>query len=125
MPTETATKAADDNNATEDTEAPKPLPATTMDPFIQSTRHCTRRAWNIFLGMNNKLDVFNTKQVRARIQTTGSNAAQRFANTLKSDGEVTRLSIIDDRIECTATYAAIQLIIKDADFKLMDAIAID
>lgn len=121
MATETPEKEA----ITPAEEAPKPLPATTMDPFIQSTRHCTRRAWNIFLAMNNKLDVFNAKQVRARIDTTSNQAAERFADVLKTDGNVRSITVIDDRIECSATYAAIQLIIKDADFKLMDAVAID
>lgn len=125
MSPETATAATPPETEATPAEPTKPLPATTTDPFTQSTRHCTRRAWDVFLSMKDNLDAFNTKQVRVRIEASDERAAQGFAEILKTDGEVTRLTQMDNKIECTTTLAAIQLIIKDPEFKLLDAIAVD
>ena len=101
-----------------------PYKAENTDAFTQSTRRCTRRAWDVFLKVRNNVDKFNSQLVRARIEADSEAAAQEMYETLKAETELQQGTVLGDRIECTTTLAAIQLIIKRPDFKMLDAVAI-
>ncbi len=110
--------------AAPDSAAPGTHRAENCDAFTQSTRRCTRRAWDVFLNVRNNMDAFNTQQVRARIEADSDSAASEMFDLLKTQTGLSQGTLLGDRIECTTTLAAIQLIIKRPDFKLLDAIAI-
>jgi hypothetical protein len=78
----------------------------------------------VFLNVRNNIDAFNSQQVRARIEANSDTAASEMFDQLKKEADLTQGTLLGDRIECTTTLAAIQLIIKRPEFKLLDAVAI-
>lgn len=111
---------------TPDTEAATGLErAENSDHFTQSTRRCTRRAWDVYLSLRDDMDGFNQRLVRGRMELKSESAAKEVAATLAQKAGVTQITQMDNILECTTTLAAVQLVIKHPDFVMFDCVLLD
>lgn len=99
--------------------------AENTDKFTQSTKRCTRRAWDVFLSLREDLDGFNDRLVRARMELQGAGAAKEVMQVLQNSAGVEHVTQMDQVLECTTTLAAVQLVIKHADFVMFDCVLVD
>lgn len=99
--------------------------AENTDKFTQSTKRCTRRSWDAFLSVRDNIEAFNTRLVRGRLELASASAANDVAAVLKDEAGVDRMTMIDTVIECTATLADVQRVIKRPDFVMFDCVLVD
>lgn len=98
--------------------------AINTDAFSQSTRRCSRRAWDIFLQYRNDMALFTGRAVRGRLTFQSADDAHQAAQILRTEGGVTAMTLLNEHVEFTGTLAAVQLVIKQPYTQFFDAIVI-
>ncbi len=95
------------------------------DVFNTCTRRCTRRTWDFFLSIRDDIEQFKTRLVRGCLTFKSATAAEQALKTLAEQGGITEVITQDKTIEFTGSLAAVQLVLRDPNTTMFDALKID
>jgi hypothetical protein len=99
-------------------------PPLTTDVFNNCTSRCSRRAWNVYLSLQNDIEQFKTRLVRGRLTMTNAKAAQEVHKVFVEEAGVTEITTRDNWVEFTASLATVQLVLKRPDTEYFDCLLV-
>jgi hypothetical protein len=98
--------------------AEKPFNA---DNLMQSTARYTQRAWYLFLKHYQDLDWLQTAKVRISLTARSAEGAQELKKLLSEQASVDGIQVKDKVLTFVGSFAAVQTVIKHAQFYKFDA----
>ncbi len=118
-----------DDKAVALAEKPQPAPVKEEKPvntdiFNTCTKRCTRRTWDFFLAVRDDMEQFKNAPVRGKLTFKSSAAMEQARKVLEEQGGVTEICTEGDTLNFTGTLAAAQLVLREPDTLMFDAVKI-
>lgn len=106
-----AATAVAEKPAAAEAPAEKPEPPFTVDDLLSCTARFTHKAWHLFYSNQKDMEFIRNTPVRAMLEARTAAGAEELHKILSEAG-VTEISRTDKTISMTATFEAIQKVIR-------------